>query len=550
MASPRYRYQPVLPNQIRVLHLLPGIGREPLAGQLEPLTLPEPDAAEPLPFEALSYVWGGETKSHALDVAGQSIPVTVSLQTALVRLRHADRRRVIWADAICINQDDVSEKEAQVSLMGRIFSSATQVIADLGDASNTSDAALDLIDRHWRTVLCSGALTVLYGSRTPVETAAIMNLPPEAVDMAWTDHELPGQESHEWESICEIIQRPWFSRIWIVQEFVLAREVTFHCGTRVADWRHLLALFFDFNSPSAFDALVTRWQITASHTAFIQRHEMVSRIFHNRCIRLLQAKPAGRAFLSTLPQFSSVWTRSSWVDLLYSYRYFNCTIERDRYYALVSMASDRDVALRPELRPDYVTEDNDLRLAMGKLILQLPGGAEAFMHSGLQTQTNPQVQSWMQTFGRMGNATTFSHSDFDQASKAAGNDSSFSLSTLPGNPGTIALRGYRIGNIVKKAGQALLAKEDEAQSADEFRKARLSHYLGSALDLFSEELLDQAPYVSPSKLDWWSLEAMAKAFALNPEPSVPTAIAVGFAVDTKLLTLGLLSIVHRGAAIV
>jgi Heterokaryon incompatibility protein (HET) len=59
--------------------------------------------------------------------------VTTSLESALTHLRHLSQARLIWADAIYINQADDMEKTSQVNLMGHIYHSAEQWLIWLGD---------------------------------------------------------------------------------------------------------------------------------------------------------------------------------------------------------------------------------------------------------------------------------------------------------------------------------------------------------------------------------------------------------------------------------
>lgn len=56
--------------------------------------------------------------------------------------------RKLWIDAVCINQDDLMEKEEQIPLMATIYSTASRVVADLGPASEDSDAGLRLLERY------------------------------------------------------------------------------------------------------------------------------------------------------------------------------------------------------------------------------------------------------------------------------------------------------------------------------------------------------------------------------------------------------------------
>lgn len=65
-------------------------------------------------YEALSYAWGDPTKSHEIFVNGKVLKITTNLHVALQYLRQPDVARVLWIDAICIDQENISEKNHQV----------------------------------------------------------------------------------------------------------------------------------------------------------------------------------------------------------------------------------------------------------------------------------------------------------------------------------------------------------------------------------------------------------------------------------------------------
>lgn len=117
-------------------------------------------------YDALSYVWGNQR--HKVDIAcnSNSQPVTVSenLHWALKRIRHRYEPRILWADAICINQEDLDERSHQVSIMGTIYSTARKVFLCMGEASipgeDTDVAALvNGISALGTTQLWHGAVT-------------------------------------------------------------------------------------------------------------------------------------------------------------------------------------------------------------------------------------------------------------------------------------------------------------------------------------------------------------------------------------------------------
>ncbi|KAK3681602.1 heterokaryon incompatibility protein-domain-containing protein [Podospora appendiculata] len=118
-APPAYHYERMTRlDQVRVLHLAPGGDDDAVSGTLQLVRLGG------IPYEALSYEWGQPQKSHAFHLEdGRVIHVTESLHDALRDLRQPrDGPRTVWADGICINQDDAQEVEQQVGNHGRRLS--------------------------------------------------------------------------------------------------------------------------------------------------------------------------------------------------------------------------------------------------------------------------------------------------------------------------------------------------------------------------------------------------------------------------------------------
>jgi hypothetical protein len=87
-----------------------------------------------IPYEALSYVWGDGEFCHTLLCHGKALRVSRNLFRALHFLRHKFQKRILWVDAVCINQSDPAEKETQIPLMRDIYSKATRSLIWLGEA--------------------------------------------------------------------------------------------------------------------------------------------------------------------------------------------------------------------------------------------------------------------------------------------------------------------------------------------------------------------------------------------------------------------------------
>ncbi|CAJ2502673.1 Uu.00g100670.m01.CDS01 [Anthostomella pinea] len=153
-----YKYPP-LPGKgyIRTLTLHPGQFDDELVISLADMAFSDSHHD----YEALSYVWGSEGTPEPVGVGTSDGPVllaTQNLAVALRHLRHAERPRFLWIDALCINQKNDEEKGPQVAMMGDIYRRAARVIAWLGPAKDDSDHAMERfeylglqVDVDWTT---------------------------------------------------------------------------------------------------------------------------------------------------------------------------------------------------------------------------------------------------------------------------------------------------------------------------------------------------------------------------------------------------------------
>ena len=147
-------YQPLERNRIRIVTIQPGELGDDITISLSSVKFSE---RKPPLYEALSYVWGSSSDRKRINVAGipnGSLDVTHNLYAALKYLRHADKPRTMWIDAICIHQNDDLEKGPQVALMGDIYRLADRVVVWLGSEADGSDRAMALIDNIGRQVDC------------------------------------------------------------------------------------------------------------------------------------------------------------------------------------------------------------------------------------------------------------------------------------------------------------------------------------------------------------------------------------------------------------
>ncbi|KAF5538624.1 HETEROKARYON incompatibility [Fusarium phyllophilum] len=189
-----YLYSPLPEGSIRLLRIIPHPDKNsPVGCELFDFALS--DSESTYPYDALSYVWGSAEKPFSIVVNDLDFLVGTNLYAALVHLRHGSLERIIWIDAICINQGDILEKGQQVQSMAEIYAKASCVVVWLGSASTTSDQALDNI-----------------------REAALQN----------------STEGKDQKRIFQLLQRPWFQRIW-----PLVRSVTYLIRGAIFRPRHV-----------------------------------------------------------------------------------------------------------------------------------------------------------------------------------------------------------------------------------------------------------------------------------------------------------------------
>lgn len=154
-------------------------------------------------YESLSYTWGDSTKDGAVRIADCLLSTTENLWSALRHLRYPDKPRLIWADALCINQNDDEEKTKQVQIMGRIYTECAQCLIWLGEIPNVihGNSSFSLCD-----VEALFSLLSLLAKSDPGEL-----LP------ASLSH--PGQRSRVVCVLTSMMFRgnKWWRRIWTVQ---------------------------------------------------------------------------------------------------------------------------------------------------------------------------------------------------------------------------------------------------------------------------------------------------------------------------------------------
>jgi len=114
--------------------------------------LAEVSLANPPLYEALSYVWGSPTAKTPISCHGKDLLVTPNCIIAMRRLRNEKKQRVLWIDAICIDQSSMNERSQQVGLMGDVYSKARRTILWLGEESTFSDFTISFLKSYHKVL--------------------------------------------------------------------------------------------------------------------------------------------------------------------------------------------------------------------------------------------------------------------------------------------------------------------------------------------------------------------------------------------------------------
>ncbi|KAL8943733.1 MAG: hypothetical protein Q9211_000882 [Gyalolechia sp. 1 TL-2023] len=221
-------YKQLREQDVRLLTLLPGSIGSGICIRLDLTPLIQD---QPPKYQALSYTWGNPTLSQQLEVdlghRTQLFPVTENLYIALRNLRHNTVTRLLWVDAVCINQGDVEERRQQVKRMADIYRLAEKVIVWLGPETDGSALALEALDS------LASKISVDWNELTIKAESA------EDVGTDWLDRNIYAPFNDEtYFALVSLLNRPWFGRLWIWQEVFLAgerAEVT--CGDKTLAWK-------------------------------------------------------------------------------------------------------------------------------------------------------------------------------------------------------------------------------------------------------------------------------------------------------------------------
>lgn len=254
-------------------------------------------------YKAVSYTWGSSANPKQILVNGKAFPLHVNLWNLLYHLRLFGETSFIWADALCINQLNLKERNFHVQLMGKIYQRAESVIVWLGLPSpeRIEIRAMDFIK----------------------EIAMVRKQYSDTMFLkSYSKPEL----HHRWENLERFTDHYYWHRTWIIQEFLFAPALEVFSGKEKLDWN-------DFENLVDF----------LRHEPVLATRPVIAKILQSRTTRLTFRRKAGSI--------------TNLHELLREYADSTCTERRDKIYGVLGLASDcledPETGEASGVKPDY-----------------------------------------------------------------------------------------------------------------------------------------------------------------------------------------------------
>ncbi|MCJ1277397.1 hypothetical protein MMC21_005209 [Puttea exsequens] len=378
VTSEPYQYTRLEANQVRVL----SISVEPATGFLvcdfdvRDLTSGQGT------YRAISYCWGDHTPTNrVLCSDGNSLLVTESATEILRFIVPRNPMDFFWIDQLCVNQADLVEKSAQVMAMGQIYSFTRQVIAWMGRGNRSSESAIAFVE-------------MLFGEMEDMESKGLQPTLAPLMSLPARVHNAPAQmqASYKWSALSHLLRNPWFERIWVMQEVIMACAQTSRTSCVGS---HILL---------SFEKCTVDFNVLAGVLRMLENDYLHSNLVYDRQnkdgLDELGIYPPGFDAIKTFSTFRELRSRGTPVLLnsaLSHAWHFKASDDRDKVYAVMAFA---DEVADASLRPDYTSTAEDVYTVWTKALLERDDDYPMLLHMagiGLQRSLS-KLPSWVPDF--------------------------------------------------------------------------------------------------------------------------------------------------------
>lgn len=306
----KYAYESLLTSdspeetEIRLMHFLPETDRQMIACRLERASL-----SQRLQYVAISYTWDSPLVTKEIRLNNKRFFVRENLWWCLYNMQISKRDCLFWIDAICINQDNILERSHQVQRMSLIYTAATTVVVWLGRTADESNLAIDYIAQKDPRRLCAK------GTR---------------FSQIWS--------SQQGRAVLALCERPYWTRVWIIQEVMMARNITVFCGDKNFEWRDIERTF------NNLELIAKRGRI--------EHHQYVANVLASPCGTTIEQKKSWEC----LPLETQAFSLKYLLEKCHNHR---STDVRDKIYALLGLTDLIDPS-KPHIYVDYSRSVEDI----------------------------------------------------------------------------------------------------------------------------------------------------------------------------------------------
>ncbi|KAH7305102.1 heterokaryon incompatibility protein-domain-containing protein [Rhexocercosporidium sp. MPI-PUGE-AT-0058] len=267
------------------------------------------------PYTAVSYTWGNEDASEVIYLDNRRFYVRPNLWSCLFYMAQAARNAAwdyLWVDAICIDQTNDAERNSQVRLMDQTYKDAVCVSVWLGLATLPEDIMQNL------------------STQMPIKRVEI--------DMFdWVD------------SIVDLSNRPYWSRVWVIQEFLIGRDVNLYCSNSQMNWT-------DFQEIICREAGIPQFYNALHDSPLGDRRSAFT------ALPLVMGR-----HMDKHPEYLQPLC-----NLLIDHHKSECKDPRDRVFALLGLITTDERVFLSTYFPDYTLTEDHVRIITLAHLTQFP----------------------------------------------------------------------------------------------------------------------------------------------------------------------------------
>lgn len=483
-----YKYEPLVGDDIRVLRFCASETAAASSINCELQLIPINGATH---YYALSYTWGPISVTEPIVLDGIQFQVTKNLAAVLrvltKLLKPFGPDTLVWVDAICINQADVSERNKQVLRMTEIYQRACEVFLWLGPALDDGDFILEKLEGL--------AQIVRTAATDPTRIRMVDALQISIGQVLQLLHADMAEAQRFWDGLQDLFNRSWWSRTWILQETASSSRKIFFCGDRA------------FDDVGLHAALILARNVASEYLTVQNFHSDYAAgvfIFEKNCrddSRLLNLLGLCRSAVSTDP--------------------------RDKVYGVLGLATDLEDG---ELSPNYALPYSQIYTDVAVWSMMKTNSLDVLGHCVFTVSQDKGLPSWVPDWTIQAGSIPFPK-DIKSPDQTgikvyhASNDSHLLQDNedsrlISGN--CLKLKGLSIGQIERLEASANVPGGDIQKSWEPTNGHKIYSWTGESLT--KAYLRTIVADFGPSQTGEWGIATRGYAMSWKPHSALPAAI--------------------------